>query len=237
MNTLHRNPCFPRLKPGAAFAAALLCLASLTGCGGPEPDWPDMAYLTRDAAPLKSNASFFPLAVGNRWVYRMQALGHTGSLVIAITGTKRVGDVVGFVMTSFLKGKPVQSEVYAVLGNQVVRLATGSQADVQIVPHAPMIRTPLNDGDTYDWHGRFLFPTGPVMGDLSAEVTGPELVDTPAGSFRTYRLDTVTKVRVPGSQGKALISVWLAPGVGMVKQELEIEGKGVTSVLQSYRVR
>ncbi|MGC8669479.1 MAG: hypothetical protein ACP5VE_15335 [Chthonomonadales bacterium] len=222
-----------RLLKAAVLVPGMLLLA---GCGGQEPEWPDMAYLTREAAPIKSNASVFPLAVGNRWVYRMSALNHSGTIVMAVTGTKRVGDVVGFVMTSFLNGKPVQSEVYAPLAREVVRLATGSSANVQVVPPAPMIRFPLNDGDTYDWHGRFLFPTGPTMGDLTAQITGPELVDTPAGSFHTWRLDTVTRVRAGGAEGKALLSMWLAPGVGMVKQELGIEGKGVTSVLQSYRV-
>lgn len=220
------------MKTAALMPAALL----LAGCGGPEPEWPDMAYLTREAAPMKSDASLFPLAVGNRWVYRMSAMGHSGTIAMAITGTKRVGDVAGFVMTSILNGKPVQSEVYAPVAHGIDRLATGSSANVQVSPPAPMIRFPVNDGDSYEWHGRFLFPTGPVQGDLSSQVTGPELVDTPAGSFHTWRLDTVTRVRAGSSVGKALMSVWLAPGVGMVKQELGIEGKGVTSVLQSYRV-
>jgi hypothetical protein len=84
-----------------------------------------------------SNGSYFPLAVGNTWVYKYNDRSVTASYLIqAITGTQTAGSMIYFVLT---QTSPAQTTTMLLRGddNGVIWQSTSSGDQVYLDPNAP----------------------------------------------------------------------------------------------------
>jgi hypothetical protein len=83
----------------------------------------------------------------------------------------------------------------------------------------PQIQLPANPrpGKTWTWSGTVADDDARIDGSVEAE----EAVKVPAGEFKALRV----RVETTTSRGKGRATRWYAPGVGLVKEEVEIAMK------------
>jgi len=88
-------------------------------------------------------------------------------------------------------------------------------------------------GGTWTWSGTVADDTARIDGSVEAE----ETVKVPAGEFKALRV----RVETTTSRGKGRATRWYAPGVGLVKEEVEIAVKDgpparTRAELKSWRI-
>ncbi|MBI4819762.1 MAG: hypothetical protein HY791_26040 [Deltaproteobacteria bacterium] len=204
-----------------------LILALLLSCGSePPPTPPDPA-------------SLFPVAVGNRWEYRVAEPGkleQTKTQSVTRTATSSAGD--GFLFET-VNGPNRTVSIQRLDGARLVRVSEESFANGALVERIhfepPALRVDTHTpklGDTYSTtHDEILVdgdgdPIGPRLHKSTTFLVEAidESVTVPAGTFSTVRI----RRTVVGGSAK---TYWFAEGVGKVK-----EVGGQTESLVSYDV-
>ncbi|MDP2005178.1 MAG: Ig-like domain-containing protein [Rubrivivax sp.] len=227
--------------------AAVLLLSLLAACGGgggggaePEP-------------VLQGN--FFPLAVGDRWVYT-DGLGGAPFTVRA-TETRRVDGQDGIVVVTEDPMNGTNLSVYVVSAS-AVRQVPASSADPLMNAIGPLdvMRFPLHAGDHYVPVDRTIDTGMDFDGDgrmeratvrFEVQVIGLETATTPIGSFpASLHQRTTLTVGVQLTSVPQTVSVvttvddWYAPDIGPVRSTIVITSQGMTETqsmaLAGYRV-
>jgi hypothetical protein len=99
---------------------------------------------------------------------------------------------------------------------------------VSFAPPLPLIRYPIQNGDTLTWSGILKTRAGSVPGNAYSRVSGQDTTTTGIGDVGTYRVDTVIQTTVQGRLTPFQTRRWFAPGIGIVRQwnQQVINGNG-----------
>ncbi len=234
-----------RYRQGAT-VALLAMLAACGGGGGGGGGGGEPPALT---------GNFFPLAVGDRWVYDGGATAPV--LTVRATATRTVDGQTGIVVATDDPMDGTSESVY-VVGTTAVRQVPTSTTDPLVAAIGPLdvMRFPLQAGDRwtqidktiatgmdFDADGRQ--ESASVRSEV--QVIGLESVSTPAATFpgALHQRTTLTVVVQLTSVPQAITVVttvddWYAPDIGPVRTTLVTTSQGVsetqTMALVGYRV-
>ena len=199
----------------------------------------DNAYLRLPGeapAPLDtSKGPLFPVTPGYRWTLAVKSDTQAGTEETSVGGVRVVDGVPGTVLEMRQNGKTYRQEVYHADTKGVSLLQAGMSEMMTMSPPIPLLQMPIKEGEVLPWNGVLHFQTTSAPGTALSRVSGQETIKTPAGEFKTYRLDTVIITTVSGQQVSFPATRWLAPGVGVVKQKLLAGRTLVVKELTSYK--
>ena len=234
-----------RCRRGAAvvfFSLLAACGGGGGGGGGTEP-------------PAGLTGNFFPLAVGDRWVY--DAGGGAPPVTVRATGTRAVDGQTGIVVTTEDPMDGASESVYVVTPGAVRQVPTAA-TDPLIAAIGPLdvMRFPLVAGDRWtqidttidtgmDFDGDGRRERATVRSEV--QVIGLEAVTTPVAGFTgsLHQRTTLTVVVQLTSVPQAVTVVttvddWYAPNIGPVRTHIVISSQGMsetqTLALTGYRV-
>jgi hypothetical protein len=201
--------------------------------------------------------AYFPLAAGNEWLYNStDSSTNTPSLIFdvtaAVNGTKTVqGELATIVTRTNSSTTDVPTDQYfASSSGGITYLGTTDPADTitpLLVPY-PQLLFPVDTGTVSNVIGKNLaFGKDGAGKAITLNLTqtivnsGLESVNVPAGTFANAmkQVTTVTGTAVDGSQSVPVSgtdTVWLAPGVGPVKETTVANASG-TSVTSTFDLK
>jgi|GEM_PF-470345 len=169
----------------------------------------------RGAAAAPASKDFFPLRVGDSWTYR-HSEGNEFTYTV-LSEEKQADGTVQYVVE--LKSGSQINYYYSKPSGQVLlhRISypqeeTGLKIDFS--PAKPYLKNPLTAGAKWEWAGKDIGQNDTAE---SHQVIGPEVVEVPAGKFRTMKM--ISKLTLGGAQ--AIRTFWYAEGVGLVKSTTE----------------
>ncbi len=235
-----------RYRQGAAMAL-LTVLAACGGGGGGGGGG--------DPAPPALTGNFFPLAVGDRWVYD----SGTGAPAVTVraTGTRAVDGQTGIVVVTEDPVDGASESIYVVSANSVRQVPTGA-TDPLVAAIGPLdvMRFPLRAGDRWtqidttidtgmDFDGDGRQERATVRSEV--QVIGLESVSTPLAAFagslhqRTTLTVGVQLTSVPQTVTVVTtVDDWYAPDLGPVRTQFVTTSQGMsetqTLALTGYRV-
>jgi hypothetical protein len=164
------------------------------------------------ATPAPS-PSLFPLTPGATWVRRDD---DGTDAVSRVAGTKVVGSRQCVVVErrAVERGRErVDRTCFLATATEVLVLEmTGFRGEQQVVnPPRPVLKLPPKAGQTWTWS-----PANPLFElTLTSKWIGEETIRVSAGTFRAWKLQTVTT----GENIEITTVTWYAPGVGAVRTE------------------
>ena len=174
-----------------------------------------------------SPPELFPGGVGSRWVYQVRMTTQQSGVAPESTQVEIEGRVISvvragsqrkIVMRMGTKEFQTGTDTYLLDQKELLRVSTGTGGIEKMTPPLPLLKAPIKPGRAWAWKGVKLDAAG-APHDASAEVKVGvrELVKTPAGSYRAYRV--MMNLTAVALQGKVAVptSIWFAPGVGMVR--------------------
>jgi hypothetical protein len=190
----------------AALALALLPPAPAPLAAGKKPKEPP-------APP-----SYYPLKAGNTWDYR---LGQR-QLTTRVTGAEPIGKDTYAVLETSGEGKAVVEKI-TVLADGVYRAFADGMT---ITPPLCVLKLPVKAGET--WSVKATAGGLDVTGTFTAR---EEEVKVPAGTYKAI-VSSCPEFRIGGR--KMALTYWFAPGVGLVKQRLQLGDRDVLIELEKF---
>ncbi|HMH45445.1 MAG TPA: hypothetical protein VK557_18300 [Pyrinomonadaceae bacterium] len=207
---------------------AVLWLALVLGCSSLKKG--TMSPSSSGGASSTGSKDYFPLQVGDSWKYRSTtADGKQSEFSMKVLSEEKEAGNQLYLVETVSTFQPIH-DWYSkpagwVLMHRQEYVKTGSKAEYQ--PTKQFLKNPLTSGDSWQWKGKGM------MGldiDESNQVSGPETVSVPAGSFDAMKV--ITKVVQGGSP--VTKTYWYAPGVGMVKSMTDTGAVQSTTELLEY---
>lgn len=212
---------------------------ALAGCGGGGGGTPSAASV--DDGPV-AGADYYPLNVGDRWLYRD---GSGATTVVSVTGTQAAsgGTAMG-VRTRDSSG--VTDELYQKTASGV-SILPGADTDPVLAALGPVqvLRLPIVAGDSWVLADRTLAAVADLDGDGlpetvtvhgEARVLGFETLATPDGSHAHaahVRIVITQSARLTGSGRTYAATVtsddWFAPDIGPVRSLVVVSGDAQAS--------
>ncbi len=229
-----------------AFLPLALCALAcwLVGCPG--------GSSSSGSGSTGTGQTYFPLTVGNHWVYQQQYSDGTfkdtctadvgaqttlaGNAVFPISYVEGAHADTPF--TIFANWDAKGLELYEV--DTLAPLGT-----VKATGTPPALFLPASAPTTQQWSlaGSYIVSSdGATLNSGTftnnpLQIVGTETVTVPAGTFANA-VKCLVSVTQPGTSNTMTAYYWLAPGVGLVKgQDIKTNGNGLTLVLQSYTVK
>jgi hypothetical protein len=202
-----------------------------------------------DGLRVGAGPEFFPLNVGDHWVYRT---ADEGLLKFSVTGRERVDNVDTTIVSHNVPGFGVFERVHFAANGRALRQVPGPDASPLMraigpldVMHFPLVRgdrfvqvdTTVDSGVDVDGDGR----TDPLTVRSVVTMVGFEFTRVEAGVYpRTAHLRTEIVQTLAGTAGgapstlTATLDDWYAPGVGLVRSRgLYREGEAVQNTSQT----
>ena len=120
-------------------------------------------------------------------------------------------------------------------------LRTMQVEDVEITSRNQSLPTEMNPGDEFPGFGFTLSgrkegerTTVSVLSDR-VRVVGRERIKTPAGRFEATRIEFRTRTKTGDTEVELPMTQWLAPGIGLIRQEIPVMGD-VVSVIELQKI-
>jgi hypothetical protein len=258
---LYREHQFRRSRTIVSVALTLMLGALIGSCGGGGSSAPPGPTVTGNGSAPSTGPGdtmeYFPLAAGNQWLYNStDSSTNTPSLIFdvtaAVNGTKTVQGQLATIVTrtnSSTAAAPTD-QYYASSGGGITYLGTTDPADTitpLLIPY-PQLLFPVTTGTVSSITGKNLAFGKDVAGkaitlSLTQTIVNSalETVSVPAGTFTNAmkQVTTVDGTAVDGSQSipvSGTDTVWLAPGVGQVKETLVANASG-TSITNTFDLK
>jgi hypothetical protein len=165
---------------------------------------------------------YFPLQVGNRWVYKVDANGNVVTLISRIARIEMIDKQPLARLEAEVNGKVAATEHLQQTPMGVLRYRTN---DFVPTPPFMLLKSPVKAGDK--WAGSF--KVGAVETKYASEAQ-EETVDVPAGKFKTIRV----AIRLEENGKTVQMTYWFAQDVGFVKQTVEAEGLNILIQLEKF---
>lgn len=240
------------------FAAAVAAAPCLSGCGEPdfekhaelqegedvaipdehpgdEPEQKDQTGSEGSAEEVTLITSLYPRESGATWVLRETVGDEVHKIVIRCLGEKKQEGQSLFFYEIERDGQAALTEGYTQDAKGIHRTSAGQEGGGTIDPPMTMLALPLQPGLVRQWSGSISEGTASSVAEATLKLSGPEPVTTPAGSYRAYRLDQEFNLGEKGVGGKVSTQQWLAPGVGLVRQDTFDGEVRSSAVLERYR--
>jgi hypothetical protein len=177
--------------------------------------------LARAAAQDKVGATpYYPLAVGTTWTYK--AGGNTFQM--KVTRHEKVGGVMCARIEQIAGKKVMAFEHVGVTAETISRYSLDGK---EIKPPVTFFKLPPQKDATWKVESKVDGQT--IKG--SFKMAEPVEVKVPAGTYKAWR-SVGTDLEINGI--KTNVTYYLAEGVGMVKQELDIAGSKIVIELEKY---
>lgn len=173
---------------------------------------------------------YFPLPVGANWKYRSTtADGKQSDFSIKVLNEEKENGNTLYLVETVSTFQPIH-DWYSksngwVLMHREEYVKMGTKAEYQ--PTKQFLKNPLTNGDSWQWKGKGM------MGleiDESNQVSGPESVSVPAGTFEAMKVST----KVVQGGAPVTKTYWYAPGVGLVKSMTDTGSVKSTTELLEY---
>jgi hypothetical protein len=168
------------------------------------------------------DTSYYPLKVGNQWIYKA---ANGQKVVIRVAKEDKIGEVPCVKLESVTNGAVVKSEHLAAKKDGIYRYA-GDGADLD--PPVLVLKLPPKKGESWKVDTKLAGHT--VRGTFHV-VDDQAAVAVPAGKFKAVSVHT-DDMRLDADLLKT--TLWFAPGVGLVKQDLTYKDKQVSLELEKY---
>jgi hypothetical protein len=186
-----------------------------------------------------NDADYFPLDVGNRWVYKTD---REGDMRVEIVDCEKTEWGEGYGFKVMLNNKITQKKYYSKKDNGIVAyrgiLAEGNSEGFIFNPPLAWLSYPLFSGK--QWSQRLKQEDKgeeyPAVFDveISGEVLGKEFVRVPAGRFLCYKVEIKEKF----NDHIVCLILWYSQDIGMVKEHFfayrGMDKEDITLELKSY---
>ncbi len=192
-------------------------------------------------------AAFFPLAVGNKWVYVDKLSGEQGTVrnqVISVTpvagGSKVImkdqddlGGAAPNTTTSALIVHPDGSiDVPMTTVGDTFKIKSGSV----IWPSAAELASGQPHHDTLVMSMTMAGHTSTITAHVVVKGEGTHTVTVPAGTYQATVIDEVMSEKFSGVGITMDIRTWVANGVGPVKTQLTSDAAGKTAIVNDQEL-
>ncbi|HEY4310647.1 MAG TPA: hypothetical protein VGN12_14450 [Pirellulales bacterium] len=169
--------------------------------------------VTGATAAEPAGAEYYPLKAGSEWRYHLVADGVTKTFESRIT---KIEEIDGLPLARFdaeINGEVVATEHLRITDEGVLRYRYNGS---EVTPPVCILKFPIKDGETWQSENRVGNQDFVVRSTVSREE-----VDVPYGKYEAVKVTATTE------QGGQLFSTtyWFAPGIGNVKQVLDLGGK------------
>ena len=206
------------------FAPLALPLA-LGACRNQSDSGEELSYIRTEVksyAPQVSSESLLPLRNGARWELQVaneggERLEDEQQRVVRTTPT-------GGTIETLRGGKVVQTETYRVTPQKIELLATGIDKSHSLNPPLTLLALPVAEESVLSWQGTAGSGDQTFAGQAFSRPTRRETVQTPAGAFAAWRVDTRTELTMGGRRELVHLSRWFSPGIGIVRQRVATQG-------------
>ncbi len=179
-----------------------------------------LAGPVRSADDKLPASSWYPLAVGNQWQYRVGENHYT----LKVAKHEKIGDRLSARLEMSIKGKVISFEHVAVTSDAVVRTAfDGKVAN----PPVPFLKLPPKKDQSWKFESKM---NNQVM--KGTFKTGEEEIKVPAGPFKTV---TVTGQDLEVNGERMNLTYYFAENVGLVRQVIEFPRVGQKIVVELER--
>ncbi len=243
----------------AAVAVLPVLAIALAGCG-PDPRYSEPMDLNRagpggeqpkpvvaqerqappaaPSGPAPSPADeLYPRHVGDKWEMARTAGIDAETITTTVLGSRTELGMTAFTMETRGAGGLQQTEGYLADDTGVYRVSTGPDGSGRIEPRMPMLRLPFKPSDSWAWQGELVGGGAATKAKAKFYLKPQETVKTKAGEFKAYRWKQLLTLELPEGAQTIETTMWLAPGVGLVKQETT-DATGLTSAeLTRYQVK
>ncbi len=184
----------------------------------------DSAYLDESAPPVRGGA-LMPARPGLLWLSENRDGQIAVTMQTRCLGPQTVAGRAGSRYDVRINDLPFQQEVYEERADGALSgLATGPDARIRITPPLP-IAPPTRDiraGVVRTWRGVLAdTKTGQRFpAEARIRIGGRDTIKTKLGPLAAYRFDI--GVRVRGDSDLRVSTLWLSPGVGIVRQRIAV---------------
>jgi len=162
----------------------------------------------------------FPLNTGMRWTYKIQ--GQDDRLVVNVAGVDRIGEARCVRLEARLGNRVIATEHLSLTKDGAFRHRLDS-ADIE--PPLTICKFPATQGLT--WEAQYKI--NDKRATLSYEIEEEEIT-VPAGKYKAVAV----RSEIPDRAGAFRNTIWYAPKVGMVKQEIADGDRTVTLLLEKF---
>ena len=173
---------------------------------------------TKDSTP-----DYYPLKVGTKWHYQINAGGQKVTIVYQIAKIESVNGKPLAVLEQLINGEVQGTEHIGVESGGVFRYR---YKEFEVSPPVCLLKYPVKEGSSWDTETKI----GTQQFTVSGRERGIEEVEVPAGKYQAVAVKIETTVK--GS--KVSNTYWFAPDVGIVKQSVDVPGRPISMELLKF---
>ena len=169
-------------------------------------------------------ADYYPLRVGNKWQFELEVKGKTIDAEYQVAKIEQIDGQALACIEASMDGKAAATEHLATSDKGIFRHRTDG---MELTPPVCLLKYPIKEGET--WTGK---TKASGAGELiyKCRVGKWENVEVPAGKFKTITMNISLE-----QGGMTIVSdYWFAAGVGIVKQEFDMNGLKFSLKLKKF---
>ncbi len=215
--------------------------AASASSSGPAKSGPASSGSAKSVSTGSGAVAFFPLAVGNKWVYVDKLSGEQGTVrnqVISITPIASGSKVIMKDSDDLGGGAPNTTTSALIIhsdGSISVPMTTvGDSFKIKsgsvIWPSAAQLASGQPHHDTLVMTTTIAGQTNTIRAHVVVKGEGTQTVTVPAGTYQATVIDEVMSEKFSGMAIDMDIRTWVANGVGPVKTELTTDAAGKSTI-------
>lgn len=174
----------------------------------------------------QESKSYYPLKAGNKWTYQIESdtAAKGSKLINQIAKMEKIDGVPLFRLETTAKERVVATEHLSVNDKGIFRDRMNGG---EITPPICLLKFPIKKNDSWK--------TESMSGKEKLKVackSDEEEIEVPAGKFKTVKV--IIDAEVAGAGILVSTTYWFAPGIGMVKQHVNINSMQFSILLEKF---